>query len=113
MVGDRRIELRWRAFTEPAAPRASPERLRAGRTRHAIGQGVLSHETSPIVELAACTGIKPVSLHGQWSCLVRCIADLADPLQTWRTGLDSNQRGAVARPLRGGCRRSLGYWSGI
>jgi hypothetical protein len=33
MVGDRRIELRWRAFTEPAAPRASPGLRRMGRTR--------------------------------------------------------------------------------
>ena len=62
MVGDRRIELRWRAFTEPAAPRASPECNGAFYRR---------------AELAVRTGIEPVSLHGQWSCLTRCIADLA------------------------------------
>jgi hypothetical protein len=31
----------------------------------------------------------------------------------WRTRLDSNQRGAGPGRLRGGCRRSLGYWSKI
>jgi hypothetical protein len=32
MVGDQRIELRWRAFTEPAAPRASPEPVASSRS---------------------------------------------------------------------------------
>jgi hypothetical protein len=149
MVGDRRIELRWRAFTEPAAPRASPQRN--GRI------------FSCRAELRVRTGIEPVSLHRQWSCLTRCIADLAvtlgprtcrppagksgrPPRASWgprlvrlvrleRTlrarsthslcrlgyrrvknkfggpGWIQTNAGRAPGRLRGGCRRSLGYWS--
>ncbi len=51
-------------------------------------------------ELAVRTGIEPVSLHGQWSCLTRCIADLADPRQRRRSVV--RRRPLHPRALRGG-----------
>ena len=153
MVGDQRIELRWRAFTEPAAPRASPELCcegsnppcnglppvplkwrpaRESNPSHSMDSGAASSDASQ-----AC-GSQVTARGGS----VRLLARVADP--DWCVWSDSNghwvrpqrtpsagwgtdawkirfggpgwiQTNAGLPPgrLRGGCRRSLGYWSGI
>jgi hypothetical protein len=160
-------------------PEPHPNELRAGQIhlsprlchrRLRGGQGGVPWPA----ELAVRTGIEPVSLHGQWSCLTRCIADLTDswapprlfrqraslprdregrerdpdwcvwpdsnghcmrsqrtPSAYWGTdawkniakfvfqyriggpGWIQTNAGRTPGRLRGGCRRSLGYWSAI